>query len=119
MTRLLLCVLALSAASACNSDAQEPMRQGRLALRSGESVGGMAECGVDLPSCPTHLSCVAFTLDGVSQARCVDPEVICTEVLSCTGGTSCAILESYPSRVVCSGTCKGDDCDGSVSNSGP
>jgi hypothetical protein len=119
MTRLLLCVLALGAMSACEGDSKEPLRQGRLTLRSGESLGELAECGVDLPACSASLSCVSFRLEGVVQARCVDPAVLCTEVLACTGGTTCALLESYPAQAVCSGTCKGDDCDEAVSSSGP
>ncbi|SEU30229.1 hypothetical protein [Stigmatella erecta] len=119
MTRLLLCVLALSAVSACGSDSKEPLRQGRLTLREGGSLGELTQCGLDLPACPAPLHCVSFRLEGVSQARCVDPEIICTEVLACTGGTTCALLESYPEQVVCSGSCKGDACDAPVSDSGP
>ncbi|SEM99089.1 hypothetical protein SAMN05444354_12796 [Stigmatella aurantiaca] len=120
MTRLLLCVLALSAVSACGSDSKEPLRQGRLTLREGSSLDELAECGVDLPSCSLpHRNCVYMTLDGVTKARCVDLKTLCTDYLACTGGTECAILESFPSQAVCTGTCDGDACDEPVSNSGP
>jgi hypothetical protein len=120
MTRLLLCALALGAASACGSDADEPLRQGRLALREGSSLEDLPECGVDLPECPAaNRDCVFMTLNGVKKARCVDASTLCTDYLACSGGTECAILESFPAQAVCAGDCKGPDCDESVSNSGP
>ncbi|MFP2931651.1 hypothetical protein ACLESO_41990 [Pyxidicoccus sp. 3LG] len=106
------------AAVACGSEKEDtPLRQGRLALRDGQSLAQAQECGVDLPQCAQGLGCIAFTLDGVSQARCVDEGTVCEELLTCTGGTECVIAMSYPGQVFCSGRCEGPDCDESVSSS--
>lgn len=115
--RMLGCCLAVIALAGCGSETEEPLRTGRLTLREGQSVAQAPECGVDLPQCTGGLSCVSFKLDGVFQARCVDTDTLCDEVLSCTGGTQCAIMESYPAQAVCSGRCTGSDCDESVSSS--
>jgi hypothetical protein len=117
MLRVMVCLLGLGLVSACGA-VEDSNRRGRLALREGKVLTGASECGVDLPACTGNTSCIVFTLDGVTQARCVDGATLCTDLLECTGGTTCAILESYPAQVVCSGTCEGDDCDESVS-SGP
>ncbi len=110
--------LALLGLAACGSDKdEEGLRTGRLTLREGRSVGDAPECGVDLPQCAEGLSCFSFKLDGTHQTRCVDESTVCQELLSCTGGTECAILLSYPAQVTCSGTCTGPDCDDSVSHS--
>jgi hypothetical protein len=120
MTRLLLCVLALGAVSACGSEPDEPRGKGRLTLRQGSSLEGLPECGVDLPVCPAeNRNCVIISLNGVKQARCVDSSILCTEYLTCTGGTECAIVETLPEQAVCLGNCQGPDCDKPVSNSGP
>lgn len=103
----------------CGTAEEEPVRQGRLALRTGQSVSGKPECGVDLPACATGTSCIALKLDGVTKARCVAVETVCTELLQCSGGTQCVILESYPSQVACSGRCEGADCDTAVSSPAP
>jgi hypothetical protein len=52
----------------------------------------------------------------VSKARCVDEARVCEEIVSCTGGTECVILTSYPGQVACSGKCT-SNCDDSVSSS--
>jgi hypothetical protein len=117
MFRVMVCLLGLGLVSACGN-AEESDRRGRLALREGKVLSESPECGVDLPACPANLSCIAFKLDGETQVRCVDEATLCTELLQCTGGTTCAVLASYPGQVICSGTCRGDDCDESVS-SGP
>ncbi len=109
------CLVALSLA-ACGSEDEGPLKTGRLTLRDGQSVDQAPECGVGLPQCTGSLSCVSFKLDGVHQARCVDVGILCEEVLACTGGTECAILESYPAQAICSGRCTGSDCDESVSS---
>lgn len=116
MSRRFACLLALSLVSACGSG--EEARQGRLALRAGESLADAPECGVGLPACPSNKSCLSLTLNGVNQVRCLDEASVCTELVSCSGGTTCVIFTSYPGQVKCSGRCEGDDCDGSVS-SGP
>ncbi len=116
MSRMVACLLALSLVSACGSG--EEARQGRLALRAGVSMVDAPECGVDLPACPGNKSCLSLTLNGVNQVRCLDEASVCTELVSCSGGTTCVIFASYPGQVKCSGRCEGDDCDDSVS-SGP
>jgi hypothetical protein len=116
--QMLGCCLAVVALAGCGSDSDETLRTGRLTLRDGQSIAQAPECGLDKPQCTQGLSCISFKLDGVSQARCVDGEKLCDEVLACTGGTECAIMESYPAQAVCSGRCTGPDCDESVS-SGP
>lgn len=100
---------------ACGGD---EVGQGTLSLREGASLEGSAECGVDLPQCPTGQSCISFTLDGTSQARCLDEATICTAVMECGGGTECVILDSYPAQLACSGHCSGPHCDDSVSDQG-
>ncbi|OJH40206.1 hypothetical protein [Cystobacter ferrugineus] len=119
MLRVLMSLALCGVLSGCGTQEDEPMRQGRLALRTGQSVSGKPECGVDLPACAEGTSCVAFKLDGVTQARCVNEETLCTDLLTCTGGTECAILTSFPAQVLCSGRCEGNDCDTPVSNSAP
>jgi hypothetical protein len=116
VSRMVACLLALSLVSACGSG--EEARQGRLALRAGVSMVDAPECGVDLPACPGNKSCLSLTLNGVNQVRCLDEASVCTELVSCSGGTTCVIFASYPGQVKCSGRCEGDDCDDSVS-SGP
>ncbi|WP_233587783.1 hypothetical protein [Corallococcus sp. CA049B] len=111
--RMLSGCLTVMALAACGSDGEGG--QGRLKLREGQSLDLAQECGVDLPQCPQGLSCLVLKLEGVSQARCVDDSRVCTELVSCSGGTECAILDSYPGQVACSGKCT-SDCDSSVSN---
>ncbi|NNB86545.1 hypothetical protein HJC10_23930 [Corallococcus exiguus] len=106
--------LTVMALAACGSDGEGG--QGKLKLREGQSLDLAQECGVDLPQCSQGLSCLVLKLDGVSKARCVDDSKVCTELVSCTGGTECAILDSYPGQVACSGKCT-SDCDSSVSSS--
>ncbi|WP_223640062.1 hypothetical protein [Corallococcus sp. EGB] len=105
--------LTVMALVACGSDGGGG--QGRLKLREGQSLDLAQECGVDLPQCPQGLSCLVLKLDGASKARCVDASKVCSELVSCTGGTECAILDSYPGQVACSGRCT-SDCDSSVSH---
>jgi hypothetical protein len=117
-TLMLGCCLAVMGLAACGSENEdENLRRGRLTLRDGKSVDQAQECGVNLPQCSQGLSCIAFTLEGVSQARCVNESTVCEELLSCTGGTQCVVMDSYPGQVTCSGTCTGPDCDSSVSTS--
>lgn len=119
-TRMLGCCLAvmgLGLAACGSADGDEGLRRGRLTLREGKSFDQAPACGLDLPQCAQGLSCIAFTLDGVPQARCVNASSLCEELLTCTGGTECVILESYPSQVACAGECTGPDCDTSVSSS--
>ena len=104
--------LVAALAWACGGD--DEVGQGTLSLRSGASLEGAQVCGVELPQCPTGLSCIAFTLDDASQALCLDDSTICTAILECGGGTECVILESYPAQIACSGKCTGSDCDDSV-----
>lgn len=114
---MLGCCLAVMGLAACGSDKEDDtLRQGRLTLRDGRSFDQAQACGVDLPQCEQGLSCIAFRLDGVSQARCVNEATVCTDLLSCTGGTECVVLNSYPGQVMCSGKCTGPDCDTSVSS---
>jgi hypothetical protein len=115
---MLGCCLAVMGLAACgSSDEDENLKQGRLKVREGQSIAQAQECGGNLPQCPQGLSCFSFKLDGVSQVRCVNDATVCEELLTCTGGTECAILESYPAQVTCSGRCTGPDCDASVSTS--
>ena len=115
---MLGCCLAVMGLTACSSeDGGEELTQGRVRLRDGQSIAQAQECGVNLPQCPQGLSCISFKLDGASQVRCLDTSTVCEDVLTCTGGTECVILESYPGQVTCSGKCTGSDCDGSVSSS--
>ena len=111
------CIALLGLAGCGPKEEEGDVKQGRLTLRDGQSLGDAPECGVDLPRCAQGLDCFSFKLDGVYQARCVDSTTVCEELLSCTGGTECAVLLSYPAQVVCSGTCTGPDCDDSVSSS--
>ncbi|MCY1040716.1 hypothetical protein OV208_05220 [Corallococcus sp. bb12-1] len=113
--RMLGCCLTVMTLAACGSD-DAGGKQGRLALRDGQSLDLAQECGGGLPQCTQGLSCFAIKLDGNTQARCLKGETVCTELVSCGGGTECAILESYPGQVVCSGRCTGSDCDESVSS---
>lgn len=119
MFRMMVCLLGLGLVSACGSDVEESNRRGRLALREGKVLTESPECGVGLPACAENTSCIAVTLDGVTRAQCLDSATLCTELLECTGGTTCGILASYPGQVVCSGKCEGDDCDESVSSNSP
>lgn len=115
---MLGCGLAVMGLAACGSaEEDENLRRGRVKLRDGQSLDRAQQCGVNLPQCTQGLSCIAFTLEGVSQARCVNGSTVCEELLSCTGGTECVVMESYPSQVTCSGPCTGPDCDTSVSSS--
>jgi hypothetical protein len=117
-TLMLGCCLAVLGLGACGSaDDEGELRQGRLTLRDGQSLDQAQACGVNLPQCTQGLSCISFKLEGVYQARCVNGSTVCEELLSCSGGTECVILESYPGQVTCSGRCTGSDCDGSVSTS--
>ncbi|WP_257459952.1 hypothetical protein [Archangium lipolyticum] len=118
VSRMVVCLLALGLVSACGSGEDGAGRQGRLALRTGRSLTDAPECGVGLPACPDNKSCLSLTLEGVNQVRCLDEANVCTELVSCSGGTTCVILMSYPGQVTCSGRCEGDHCDDSVS-SGP
>ncbi|RYZ44263.1 MAG: hypothetical protein EOO71_00285 [Myxococcaceae bacterium] len=113
--RMLGCCLTVMTLAACGSDGADG-KQGRLTLRDGQSLDLAQECGVDLPQCPQGLGCIAIKLEGETQARCVNEATLCTELVSCSGGTECAILTSYPGQVVCSGKCTGSDCDDSVSS---
>ncbi|WP_164010884.1 hypothetical protein [Pyxidicoccus trucidator] len=117
---MLGCCLAVMGFAACGSEDSDEnqWRKGRLTLREGKSFDQAQACGVDLPQCPQGLGCIAFTLDGVSQARCVNESTVCSDLLSCTGGTECVVLDSYPGQVTCSGRCT-SDCDSSVSVSNP
>ncbi|WP_242588854.1 hypothetical protein [Corallococcus macrosporus] len=112
--RMLGCCLTVMTLAACGSN--DEGAQGRLKLQEGQSLDLAQECGVDLPQCPENLSCLVIKLDGVSKARCVDESKVCSELVSCTGGTECNVLLSYPGQVTCSGTCT-SDCDSSVSHS--
>ncbi|AFE07783.1 hypothetical protein COCOR_07868 [Corallococcus coralloides DSM 2259] len=113
--RMLGGCLTVMALAACGSnDAVGP--QGRLKLREGQSLDQAQECGVDLPQCPQGLSCLVLPLDGVPQARCVNGATVCEEFVTCTGGTECIMMLSYPGQVACSGRCT-SDCDSSVSSS--
>ncbi|QSQ21312.1 hypothetical protein JY651_40015 [Pyxidicoccus parkwayensis] len=115
---MLGCCLAVMGLVACSSeDGEEGLRQGRVKLKDGQSIAQAQECGVNLPQCPQGTDCISFKLDGASQVRCLDTATVCGEVLTCTGGTECVILESYPGQVTCSGKCTGSDCDSSVSSS--
>ncbi|RKG95999.1 hypothetical protein D7V97_36285 [Corallococcus sp. CA053C] len=109
------CCLTVMAFTACGSD-EAGDKQGRLALRDGQSLDVAQECGVDLPQCPQGLGCFAFKLEGTTKARCVDEASVCRDLVTCTGGTQCATLLSYPGQVTCSGKCTGSDCDESVSS---
>jgi hypothetical protein len=119
-TLMLGCCLAVMGLTACGSDNEEgELRKGRLTLQAGKSVDTAPECGAEphLPQCAAGLSCLSFKLDGVSQVRCMDDARVCEELLTCTGGTECVVLLSYPGQVTCSGRCTGSDCDSSVSSS--
>lgn len=111
------CVAVVGLAACGSSDGDGTLLQGRLTLRDGQSIAQAQECGGIQPPCPQGLSCVSFKLDGESRVACMNESVLCEEVLSCTGGTECVILESYPAQVTCSGTCTGPDCDSAVSSS--
>jgi hypothetical protein len=119
MKRVLVAVLlaAVSGAVACgNSDEGQELTGAKVRLKSGESLDGAQKCGVDLPQCPSGLSCLVVELDGkASEALCVNERNICDR-LECTSG-ECAVLDSYPGRVACMGRGGGSsDGDGSVSS---
>ncbi|NBD09663.1 hypothetical protein GTY96_11835 [Corallococcus sp. c25j21] len=111
--QMLGCCLTVMSLSACGSD--DAGKQGRLVLRDAQSLDLAQECGVDLPQCPQGTACIAFKIEGTLRVRCVDESKVCGEIVSCTGGTECAILTSYPGQVICSGKCT-SDCDSAVSN---
>ena len=120
MSRVLMGLFVLGVLSGCGSSSEaEPERQGRLVLREGQSLAGMAECGVDTPSCASGQGCFSFTVEGQKQVRCVNLDTLCTEILACTGGTECIMLLSYPGQVMCAGRCEGSACDESVSSPAP
>lgn len=119
--RLMLgCCLAVMGLAACGASDEEKnpgQGQGRLTLRDGQLLDQAPECSLHNPHCSSGLSCLSFKVEGVSHVRCMDHTVVCEQVLSCTGGTECAILESLPAQVKCTGTCTGPDCDTAVSDS--
>ena len=63
-------------------------------------------CDVTTP-CPDGLSCVNFPSDGL---KCAIPNPC--SYYDCPGNTKCVELETYPSRVMCSGenSCVGEEC---------
>ena len=118
MKRVLVAVLAAaSVLVGCgNSGDDQELTESKVRLKSGESFEGAQQCGVDLPQCTSGLSCIVVELEGAqSQALCVNEQTLCNR-LECAQG-ECAILESYPGRVVCLSRSGGSsDGDGSVSS---
>jgi len=113
-------VLTMFVLGACGGDsAQSGDRVGRLELRAGKSLEASPACGADLPGCEEGLSCISFTLNGAPATRCLESATLCEDLLTCTGGTECAVLESYPARVICAGSCEGDACDDTTSSGAP
>lgn len=119
MKRVLVAVMlaAASVLGACgNSGDDQDLTESKVRLKSGESFEGAQSCGVDLPQCTSGLSCITVEFDGApAKALCVNEQTLCNR-LECAQG-ECAILESYPARVVClshSGGSSGGD--GSVSS---
>ncbi len=120
MSRVLACLVMWGVMSGCSATPEgTASRLGRLELREGQSVADAPVCGVELPGCEADRTCVAFTLEGVPQARCLKTESLCTELLGCTGGSVCTLMESYPVRVACTGRCEGPDCDSPASSPAP
>jgi hypothetical protein len=103
MSRLMGCLCVVVLLGACRATEGGATREGDLTVRSRVTLDQAPVCGVDLPACSEGKSCIAFTLEGVSQARCLDATTACSELLSCTGGASCVLMESYPLQLKCSG----------------
>lgn len=83
-------------------------------LRGSVDLSQYQACDLETP-CPDGLQCVVLGLpEGDSQPVCIEPGEAC-ELVDC-GGDECALLESYPAQVRCTGTCEGDDCDDPVSD---
>ena len=73
---------------------------------------GSADCGIDKP-CPKGLECIKFPGKGLS---CAFPDPC--GYYECPKGTECAVAESYPPQVICSGD-TGDDAGEPVSHEVP
>ncbi|MET0401297.1 MAG: hypothetical protein ABW123_02795 [Cystobacter sp.] len=106
MSKWWVCLSLVGLLGACRategSATQAGAGAGALVVRPDVSLEQAPVCGVELPSCAEGLSCIAFTLEGVAQARCLDATKACDELLSCSGGASCVLLESYPLQLKCS-----------------
>ncbi|MDY7229362.1 hypothetical protein [Hyalangium rubrum] len=103
MKRVLVAVLLAAAtvmAGCDNSGDDQDLTESKVRLKSGESFDGAQRCGVDMAQCASGLSCVVVELEGAqAEALCVNEQNLCNQ-LECGQG-ECAILKSYPARVVC------------------
>ena len=100
LVAFLIAVAAVMAACGDSGGDSQEVVGSKVRLKTGESLDGAQECGVDQPPCPSGLSCVSIPLEGApAQALCVKEQAIC-EQLECTTG-ECAVLESFPARVTC------------------
>ena len=103
MKRVLVAVMlaAASVLAGCGDSDDQGLTESKVRLKAGESFDGAQQCGVDLPQCTSGLSCVSVELEGEqAKALCLNEQTLCSR-LECGRG-ECLILESYPSRVVCS-----------------
>jgi hypothetical protein len=96
------CVLMLGLLGACRTTEEGATREARLTVKSGASLEQAPVCGAELPACAEGKSCIAFTLEGERQARCLDATTACSELLSCSDGARCVLMESYPLQLRCS-----------------
>jgi hypothetical protein len=107
VSRLMGGLLMLGLLGACRTTQEGAPQEGApreasLSVRSGASLEQAPVCGAELPACAEGKSCIAFTLEGERQARCLDATSACSELLSCSDGASCVLMESYPLQLRCS-----------------
>jgi hypothetical protein len=100
------------ALAACGSDEEPGSQEERfpVTLESGSSLDDAEPCDALDPECPEGTMCAVVRLEGGdSEPSCVS-ENICDEV-TCDDNAMCAVAESFPAQIFCSGTCTGSDCD--------
>jgi hypothetical protein len=103
-------ILALTLA-ACSSDEDGGSQEQQLpvTLESG-SLDDAEPCDANDPECPEGTICAVVRLEGGDTDPSCVSENICDEV-TCDDNAQCAVGESFPYQIFCSGTCSGSDCD--------
>ncbi len=115
----LFAICALLALCACGAKSSDSAEMG-LRLKDGASLGQEVDCGLDengtpKAQCPQGTLCAVVRLESGDVGPVCVASDICSQ-LECAGGGTCAVAESYPAQIFCSGTCTGADCDEPVTS---